>query len=499
MYYPNSNIMKNKIAMFILLAAGLTLGACKKELQQTNVNPNALEHPDPTSLLSNMIVNEFYTNVSNVWTLGNGYDQYMTFSSSIYSPATRYLPQGNDVYWNNMYADARDANTLIQLAQTGNNPLQQAAALILRSYAFASVTELWGDVPCTQALQGINKVYTPKFDAQQVVYTDPQVGILPSLKRADSLLQLDVSHTTLPGDVLFGGKPALWRSFANALRVRYLVRISSKMDPTAELQSIMSENALMQNTTQSAVLTLPTTLPYDFVSLTERAGDFGTKYMDTTLYIAYKATADTVRMSTYFAPATSAPAGAPFSFSSYGGMRMVDNANGTQSANSSLFNSSFQTGTNPALIKARVMTYAEQQFALAEAALKGYITTGTAQSYYESGVLAAYAEINLSAAQGSAYLSHAGVAYDAANALSQIITQKWLLNINNGFEGWIEYRRTGFPVFDNGGKFNQNGGLIPTRFLYPVTEQKVNSTNYNAELTVMGGKETTNYKAWWEK
>jgi len=82
-------------------------------------------------------------------------------------------------------------------------------------------------------------------------------------------------------------------------------------------------------------------------------------------------------------------------------------------------------------------------------------------------------------------------------AMYQIILQKWLANINNGFEGWIEYKRTGYPYFSTGGSANLNQGKIPNRFLYPVSEATINANNYKTELQKMGGNDNTNYRAWW--
>ncbi|HEY0273679.1 MAG TPA: SusD/RagB family nutrient-binding outer membrane lipoprotein [Chitinophaga sp.] len=492
--------MKKDLSILALLLTVLAFGACNKELQRTNANPNALEQPDATTLLSNTIVAEFYNNANIVWTLGNGYDQYMTFSQSYYDQPTRYSPVTNEPYWIPMYESARDANTLYSLGQQKNNPLLEAAALTLRSYAFAQLTELWGDIPFSQALQGGNGVYTPAYDSQETVYTDGANGILPSLKRADSLLKANPTGL-ISGDMLYNSNIALWRGFINALRLRYLLRVSSRMDVSAEMTAIVADNALMQSASQSAALALPTVTPYNFVPLTERSGDFVVKFMNSTLYSAFSATADTARMSAYFAPNALTPANAPFDFSHYGGMPMVVDATTDQVNQASNFNPSFTKGTNAALIKARVITYAEQEFALAEAALKGFISGGiaAATTHYNNGVAGAYAEAGLSAAQAASYLTHTGVAFDAANAQSQIITQKWIANINNGFEGWIEFRRTGIPAFQTGGSANMNNGVIPSRFLYPTSEQTINSTNYNAELKNMGGTEVTTYKAWWEK
>jgi hypothetical protein len=223
--------------------------------------------------------------------------------------------------------------------------------------------------------------------------------------------------------------------------------------------------------------------------------------MNSTLYDAFVGTSDSARIAAYFATSINTAAGTAFKFSNYGGLPLVVDATAAQTNAASTFNATFVSGTNKNLIKARIMTYAEQQFILAEAALKGLIS-GDAASYYNSGVMGAYAMAGLDAGVAANYLTHAAVTFDnstTAAAMQQIITQKWVANINNGFEGWIEYRRTGYPAFGAGGSANLNGGAIPTRFLYPVTEQTINSANYKTEVQQMGGTENTTYKAWWEK
>ena len=493
-----------KHLLFLTIAA-LAFSSCSKELTRVNTNPNNLENADAGTLMANTIVQEFYQNANVVWTLGNGYDQYMTFSTSYYDQSTRYSPVTNESYWIPLYESARDANTLYTLGQTQNNPLLQAVALTLRSYAFAQLTELWGDIPFLQALQGGSGIYTPKYDSQETVYTDPTIGVLASLRRADSLLAANATGL-LTDDLLYSvssSSPSVtpWRRFINALRLRYLLRVSAKMDVSSEMQSIVTNGVLMQSATNSAVMSLPTTTPYNFVSLTERTGDFAVKFMNSLLYNTFVSTGDSARISGYFATTLNTPANSAFSFSNYGGLPMVVDATSAQTNASSNFNASFVSGTNKPLIRAKVMTYAEQQFILAEAALKGLVA-GDAATYYNSGVVGAYAECGIDGTTANAYLGHSGVTFDNStteSAMSQIITQKWIANINNAFEGWIEFRRTGYPAFDAGGSANLNGGAIPTRFLYPTTEQSVNSTNYKAEVQQMGGTEITTYKAWWEK
>lgn len=121
--------MKKNYLYLIVAMTGLLFASCSKELKLTNQNPNALENPDATTLLSNTIVTEFYNNANIVWTLGNGYNQYMTFSQSYYNQATRYQPVTNEPYWVPLYSAARDANTLYNIGVTQSSPLLQAVAL----------------------------------------------------------------------------------------------------------------------------------------------------------------------------------------------------------------------------------------------------------------------------------------------------------------------------------------------------------------------------------
>lgn len=491
--------MKRTI-IYMLLLAGLGFASCNKQFQRINTNPNNLEKPDAATLLSNVLVSEFYNNTFIAWTLGNGYSQYMTYSQDYYNTGTRYLPVTNEPYWTPMYEAARDANVLYMEGTQQSNPFLQAAALTLRSYAFAQLTELWGDIPFKKALQGAQGNFTPSYDSQQTVYTDPDLGILPSLRRADSLLST-VSTGTLPGDLLYSGQLASWRKFINALRLRYLLRISSRQNVAAEMQSIVSEGMLMQNASESASLSLPTSLPYNYPSLTERSGDFNVKFLNSTLYNAFAQTSDSDRLMAYFAPNATAVGSGSFRFSNYGGMPLVVNASSAQANGSSHFNSNFRTIQNSSILKSHIITYAEQEFILAEAALKGFVS-GNPSMYYENGIEGAYEEIGLSKAAAAAYGTQTSVLLDAANpdtALSQIILQKWIANIGNGFEGWIEYNRTGYPAFSTGGTANMNNGSIPTRFMYPAAEKSINSTNYNTEITHMGGTETTTFKGWWDK
>ena len=488
---------------YILIAIVITMSSCQKELTDINVNPNNLESPDITTLTRNIMVSEFWNNTDQAWLYGNGMSQLMVYSQSYYNQlyGTRFLPINNASYWSTNYANARDAATVVTQSKKAKNIGNQAVGLALESYAFLQLTELWGDIPYLQALEGYSGTYLAPYDNQQTVYTASVNGILARLKTADSLLA--ASPSVVAGDVLYGGSAVSWRKFINSLRLRTLLRISAKQDVSTQMQAIVTDGTIFQKASESATLALPNANPWYFPSYGDRAGDFSPKFMGSLLYQFYVNTQDQDRLKLLWAPSVTGAANSTFSFSNYGGMPLVADATTAQVNSASNFVSTLSSTNTTYTVKnvtnARIITYAEVQFILAEAALKGYVPGGAAQAatYYTNGILGAYAEFGLPTADATVYAAANPLDSDPATALNQIIMQKWALNLNNGYEGWIEQRRTGIPTFDVGAN-SQNGGLVPNKFLYPSDEEFINATNYLKEVqTYPSGKDDANYRAWW--
>jgi hypothetical protein len=90
------------------------------------------------------------------------------------------------------------------------------------------------------------------------------------------------------------------------------------------------------------------------------------------------------------------------------------------------------------------------------------------------------------------------VAYNATDALKLINTQYWIECFNNGYEGWCNWRRSGYPVlspnlFNN----NLNGGFI-RRFIYPITLQNITPANYQEAVARLGGKDELIGRVFWD-
>jgi hypothetical protein len=163
----------------------------------------------------------------------------------------------------------------------------------------------------------------------------------------------------------------------------------------------------------------------------------------------------------------------------------------------------------PALIKRNgptfVLTYAESELLLADAAER-FGLGGSAAAHYHDGVvaamtyLAAYdAAAAVTPAEAETYLlAHP---YVAANGLEMINTQYWALTSTmlDFYETWANWRRSGFPVLvPVNYPGNNTGGVIPRRFPYPIAEAGSNTANYNAAHNAVIGGDVLTSRVWWD-
>ncbi|HEY1202035.1 MAG TPA: SusD/RagB family nutrient-binding outer membrane lipoprotein, partial [Niastella sp.] len=156
-----------------------------------------------------------------------------------------------------------------------------------------------------------------------------------------------------------------------------------------------------------------------------------------------------------------------------------------------------------------IMQYAEVQFILAEAAVKGWIS-GDAQTFWNQGIAAAinYWVPNFpETIPSTSFTAHlAGLAAGSEiwnNALfledkmEMIHLQKYYALFCTDLQQWFEYRRTGHPVLPKGQGLS-NGGKMPARLVYPVYVQAANPNNYKAAVAAQG-PDDINTLVWWQR
>lgn len=474
-----------KIALSLSLLLGIAFTpACDKGFEELNQNPN-----DPTAVPSGLLIADVVFNAGNSLystfvggDMGSCWAQH--WGKVQYNDEERYLPRENVIeltVWKTYYEDVvSDARTMELLAIDEENSNMQGVALVLQAYGYSVLTDLFGDIPFSEAITASAGNFTPKYDKQQDVYT----GILAMLDKANGLLSTDGGEINASSDILYGGDYSKWQKFANSLKFRCLMRISGKTNVAAQLQEIASSRSVFMSNDDEAKLTYlsadPSANPiYETIVFGNRnEHKLNTKLVD------MLADLNDPRLPVYAQPNASDGEyrGKP------AGIEDVPNDNYNYD-NVSAVGTYYLRAEAPAYF----LSYSELQFLMAEAVKKGYIT-GDAASYYNAGVTASFLANGLSAAQATTYLAQGTVAYNDATGLQQIGEQNWMGLFCQGVEAWTEWRRTGIPALQPA--IEAFTASIPARYTYPSIEQSVNKANYDAAVASQGPNLLTT-KVWW--
>ncbi len=477
-----------------LTAFSLLNLACTKDFDKINENPNAPENIAPEFLLTNIITAAAEQNTYDQGFLLASY--LVQHSASVeFERIDRYEMGSNSDYWNTIFSLLTDIESMKNAE--ASNEAYEAVGDIMRCYLFSQLTDMWYDVPYTEALQAGENNYTPVYDTQERIYTDSETGLLAVLEGAAATLEN--TNFAINGDVMFGNNLSKWVRFANSLQVRYLMRMSKRFGDYPQLQTRLQDLAnsgqLMQGNGDNAVVPYLSASPNQFPLYNASQGGYQEHRMTATIDSVLKLW-DDPRVMILYKPSNNSVndtiPGVEYNGLQNGQSRETIDGNSIDLNDISLYGSIFRD--EPAGVDAQFMQYSELQFALAEAAERGYIG-GSAVTYYENGVQASFDYYN--AQRPADYFTRAAVALDGTDNLNRILTQKWLALFNNGHEAWFNVRRTGMPYLKPGPD-NFNEDRYPVRYLYPESEQATNAENYQTAVNRIGG-DNINSKGWWEK
>jgi len=476
-----------KTTIFSLALSALLFFGCDSKFDETNVNPN-----DPTSVPAERLMpHGIYTAVNGVigtlgLDVGNDWAQHMARIQYTEIDQFSFTSDTQDTPWRNLYNESlADFQKIYELGKTGSNENYQAIGLIMRSYVFLVLTDVYGDIPYSESLKGTTAgVVAPKFDMQKDVYA----GLVNDLKTASDLI--NTKTVSSEGDILFGANMTKWKKFANSLSLRLLNRMLGKtglsIDPAAEMARILSNPTKYPVMTSNAdiaqlvYLARPNNNP---INENRRTRD--DHRVSATMMTKLTALSDP-RIDVYASKsaATSEYKGVPNGLSN-------SEASALGLTRTSKIGTYFVQETTPGVL----MSYSELNFIKAEAALKGVTAAGDAATAYQEGIKSSMSYYSLTPT--AAYLS-ANALKTGSAALTQVLEQKWIALFGQGVEAWTEYRRTGIPALTVP-KINYNNNVIPTRLPYPSSEENLNSANFKTALTQMGGANTMQTKLWWSK
>ena len=473
--------IKYKLFAFLLIL----LAASCSNFEEMNFDPNKPSNVPTSGLLTQAQANLIYNFNGELSQLGAQYVQY--FSQIDYVDKSNYADDGISSFLNAYRSGLADLQEIIYLNEKestkdnvviyGNNENQIAVANILQTWAFHNMTDIWGDIPYSEALQGDAGIITPKYDTQEAIYD----GLIETLN--DAVSSINVNPTIqLQGDLIFNGDMNKWVKFANSLKLRIAMRLSEVNSSKADnlINDADFDNVLSDNITFEHLATEAEGNPLYNDNYVYAGGDYFA--VASTLIDAMAALNDP-RAAVYANPAenTGTIVGLTYGL-----------AVGSNDSDFSLPGDAYGGQTAPSI----VMTTAEVLFIKAEAAQRGYIS-GSAAQYYQEAITASMEYNEIGADAIATYLAQPEVQYDEANWREMIGTQKWIALYNQGIQAWSEWRRLDYPVLSPGpgAAISQ----IPTRRAYSTDEYSTNIVNVTEAVERMGGSDLFTVKVWWDE
>ncbi|MBI9069503.1 MAG: SusD/RagB family nutrient-binding outer membrane lipoprotein [Salinivirgaceae bacterium] len=476
----------------IIIVSILSIG-CSDLFDEINTNPNDKTTADVNQLFTYSVVKGISAYNSDVYLHQWGIASWMMHLAPLggVEAGKEYeMPTGKDNYWAEQYTlGLRNANEVVKLTK-GNAELinKTSIANIWQAFLFLRLTDLWGAIPYSDALKGLDElILMPAYNSQKEIY----MGLFDQLKNAAE--SLDNTKTSFgDADPIYKGDVENWKRFANSIRLRMAIRIKYVEPELA--QQIINELEilpLIETNEHSALFPYNWDYKNPFAEIFQTGQDNG-KNHPSNFFMDYLKSINDPRIGIYAEPTVfSLLIGMP----DYVGIPNLVSAGSSEwdnykdSAFISFMGEYFTNVENPGLL----LTHAEVCFLKAEAALEGWIS-GTPESYLEEGIRSEFKRFGLELDESKieSYLNNLPDV-----TLELIITQKWVaFAYLNSYEAYADYRRTGYPVLTDYYNNPINENQIPKRLTYPSSEVSLNYENYLDAIKIQGeDKPTTNL--WW--
>jgi len=502
----NTFHLKKTFKVLALSTLALSFSACEKDFEEINTNPTQASN---LGYGFEFTYAQLYTagDVHENWRNHIGYSgTWIQHLASTAWTAEKYFYTDNfsAALWERTYQEELRAITdIINRATAENDPNNAnriAAARTWRAFIVHWLTDIYGDIPYSEAVKGYtDNIPLPKYDTQESIYKD----LLKELDEAAT--QFDASKPTYGNaDLIFGGNVAKWKKFTYSMMLRLGMRLT-KVDAAlaqtyvkkAIAGGVMTSNddsAILQHTDgpagvnrngDGAVLGIN---DKDAFKISKTLMDRLLSTNDPRATVYCMNTGGSTDKSTFLGLPNGLDA---TTLQSYGGNKDINAY------------SRVNTKTMAAVTTARVFQqYAEVQLLLAEAAVRGWHSADPA-TLYQNAVRAHMKQLNdrfggsISDADVTAYLT--ANPYNASKALEVIHTEYWVSHFMQFYEAYSNWRRTGIPALTPVNyPGNNSNGTIPRRHQYPLRETVVNNANLQAAASRMGG-DTFTSRMWWDK
>ena len=495
--------MKKTLKYFLLLFPLWGLGnfSCTRNFEEINTDPNRPQEITPGVMLGQLQ----YRLVNSSMGAARSFTHELMQVDAPRGSASgaglhRYVVNPGAGVWSNFYSYLTDIEDLYTIADRLKENNYKAIALVYKSWAYSILTDLYGDVPYSQANKAAEGIVKPGFDQQKDIY----IQLLKDLDTANGLFD-ENKALTYAGDLVFnantvtGGKNSgilKWKKFANSLRLRLLLRVlkrDGEINAREQITAILADPALfpvMTANADDAIFRYPGTFPYFNPFYNARTLDWREGTYFTEFFLNKLNATNDPRRAIWAIPVPVAGQSV-FQGIQSGYPTTVEYAVGKNSSYTDALKTLPQLGV--------MMPYAEVEFIKAELALNGFSTGRTPKAHYDAGITASMVQWGTTLPAG--FLAQSGVVYNATataeQQLEQIMVQKYYAYFFVDYQAWFEKRRTGYPVLPRGAGIPAEN-RFPNRVPYPTYLQSLNPEALAAAVASMGG-DRSDIKVWWEK
>lgn len=457
----------NKLCIlgFVLLMPVIGCQQMNEDLVALNINPTQANEADWRFMLTRGMVEAVENRYSNGrvhLNLAGGLIQHMATLQigGERGAGDKYMRHLDsfDAYMSRLYPIALKTlgEAIRQTGPDGLNPEwtnTHHAAQIIYIWPMHIMTDLYGNVPYFEANKGVEGIFFPKYDPQKDIYLD----MLAKLEAAAQNIGSGPDDLG-SADVMFNGDYDKWKKFANSMILRLAMRISNVEPGVAQEYAVRAIGRGVMTSNDDAAIMPMSEGPSQWINQNglSRAlipTDWGANNMLSKTLVDYLKERNDPRLTIYgtrgkwdgpFLTDAADQVGMPNGFDE---VTIRGYLNTTDAVDRELEFSRL----NPLLLDPGepyiMMTYAEVEFLLAEAALKGW-TSASAADHFNAGVKASMQQWDrfdpsfvVTDEQVEAYLS----ANPFDGSLEMLMGQKWAASFMNWYEAYSDWRRTGLP------------------------------------------------------
>lgn len=478
--------MRELINIFLASILVFALGSCSEDVMD-DINRD-VDHP--TDIPTRLIITDAMTSTafsvvgSDLAFYASVYIEHnVGIYNQFYNAEIRSgEPISSTTYnnsWDGMYTNLYNLKVVIEKCSEGGSEAGNyhtlGIAQILSAITLATLTDVMGDVPWTEALQpGV--IFTPVLDTQEAIYAN----IFSFLDEAIANLDKTTVYPSLgTQDFIYGGNIGLWKKLAYGLKARYAMRLSLKTPDYANVIAYADQS--FASAAEQAL--------FEYNGSTSKS-PFYMIFKDRNYYGASQSLHNKLvfradpRDEIFWMPHPEASDQTTIAFAPNGNPIQVQ---GSYSI------SALSNITAPTYL----LSFHELQFLKAEAYVR-LNNLPLADTALRKGITAAFAKgnIGLNASEALTYVTNSVRPLFNANPLSEVMNQKYIAFFEEeALEAYADYRRLmamgdNVIVLEN----PKNTTQFPWRFTYGSDDV---TTNKNVRDAYGDGTYVYSEKVWW--